>query len=655
MKYSFVLHAIAYGALVPACSLQARYRVIDSVDAPEQPAIDAVTEASADGDDARSDSDGGPAIDAPCASGATLCGARCVNLDSDPLNCGACASACPTGASGAGFACVSGRCVGGCDAGTFVGDASAGRCVRAPRPISPMSGSFLQGSSFEVRYADAPADAGPNRVRLCADPLCMSEVSGTTQNIAPGSGIASFTLTAAQRALFTTGYVFWQLLNGQGESPVWSLRLIPDPTPAPSATMGTGRRARAAFGASADFTGDGIDDPIVTGELEGIRRLYVVTPNSMDGSLSFSAPLAFPSGASASLVLARAGDVNGDGYSDLAVGAQSRDRVLVFLGGPNLVSSAPIVLDVVGASAIFGSNIAAAGDLDRDGYGDLAIADESAGAGAIGAVYVYWGGPRGPSRAVRTQVPAAEGFAPGGRFGSGLVGACDVDGDGIHDLLVGAPRSSTPRVHIYRGGTRTFASERRLQPMGETRFGGAIGCLGDVDNDGDHEWVTETELRSGPMLAVYLGSNDPGDVSSVMRTSSLLPIGPEPVRQFLPAYDIARDPSGLGHLDLAFLGTGALGVSVNQYINDRSGRFGAVETLSLSMPAMTNDVTASILHVASGEPVLILGAPTVGTNGAVGAAHPVGATGFRQPTNRDFRPLMGQPPGATRVGEVVLR
>lgn len=651
------LFLIVWSSLVAACSLRSRFTVVEGgLDADASIPVDARDDTQA-ADDVR---DAQQPADVRCAVSETACGGRCVDTQRDSLNCGACGARCATGEGLVGFACVEGRCVGGCDAGSFVGDAAGGRCVRVARPIAPMSGSFVQGATFELRFTDVPADVSGNRVRLCTDAACLSELAGVSMNLAAGASVATFTLDAAQRAMFTTGYVYWQLVNAMGQSPVWSLRLVPDPTPLPAANAASARRVRAAFGASADFTGDGRDELIVSAEVSGVRRVYVVTPPMGGGAVpTFTGPLSLASGYAASDVIARAGDVNGDGYSDFAVGGVPRDKVFVFLGGLNAVAATPIVLEAPPSSTAFGSNITAAGDLDRDGYGDLAIADENAPEGMNnGRVTVYWGGPSGPSSAVRTPVTTVEPVDERSRFGTALAGACDLDGDGAHDLIVSAPQSATPSVYMYRGVGRSFSAERRLRPASERRFGGALACLGDVDNDGDHEWVTETESTTamvGPVLVVYSGSDVVSDLSFVTRMGATLGIAPEPVQRFLPVFDLARDAESAGRLDIAYLGRSGPNVSVNVYVNRGASGFSAVDAVSLSAPSGTNQLSASILYTPSGEPALVVGAPTLGTIGAIAAVGASPTGGFRQPAAADFVQLVAMPAGASRVGEVMLR
>jgi hypothetical protein len=81
-----------------------------------------------------------------------------------------------------------------------------------------------------------------------------------------------------------------------------------------------------------------------------------------------------------------------------------------------------------GASPYFGNAIVPAGDVNGDGFGDLAVTAPA----ELGTVYVYRGTKDGPSGSPVT-------LSGTGYFGSAVTGAGDVDGDGLADVLVGAP------------------------------------------------------------------------------------------------------------------------------------------------------------------------------------------------------------------------
>src|SRR5262245_33013008 len=97
-------------------------------------------------------------------------------------------------------------------------------------------------------------------------------------------------------------------------------------------------------------------------------------------------------------VVAWVGDVNGDGYDDVLVGAfrypeiASVGQAYLYFGGPAMDSVADLVITPPsGGAGWFGVSVASAGDFNGDGHPDFIIGAQQAG--AEGKAFVYYGGP----------------------------------------------------------------------------------------------------------------------------------------------------------------------------------------------------------------------------------------------------------------------
>ncbi|HYC61886.1 MAG TPA: integrin alpha, partial [Thermoanaerobaculia bacterium] len=140
-----------------------------------------------------------------------------------------------------------------------------------------------------------------------------------------------------------------------------------------------------------------------------------------------------------------AGDVNGDGYGDVIVGAYFYDNgqndegaAFVYHGSAGGVdATADAQLESNQVSAQFGISVSGAGDVNGDGYGDVIVGADfyDNGQSDEGAAFVYHGSAGGVDATADAQLESNQGSA---HFGISVSGAGDVNGDGYGDVVVGA-------------------------------------------------------------------------------------------------------------------------------------------------------------------------------------------------------------------------
>ncbi|HUK62235.1 MAG TPA: VCBS repeat-containing protein, partial [Dongiaceae bacterium] len=203
-----------------------------------------------------------------------------------------------------------------------------------------------------------------------------------------------------------------------------------------------------------------------------------------------------------------AGDVNGDGYADVLVAQPlylvsgvSHGRVMLYPGSPSGIATAPSWSYIPTASGSLPGISMAVGDVNGDGYPDLAVGCPGftgTGGASQGEVLVFLGGPSGFATA---PAWSAAGSAGGDQFGSS-VALGDVNGDGYADVLVGAPQESHGQTHEGRAylwlghssglgsnGTPSNATWTAESDLAGANFGSSVAMLGDLNGDGRSEVV----------------------------------------------------------------------------------------------------------------------------------------------------------------------
>ncbi|MBD0838649.1 VCBS repeat-containing protein [Streptomyces sp. TRM68416] len=257
-------------------------------------------------------------------------------------------------------------------------------------------------------------------------------------------------------------------------------------------------------------------------------------------------------------------DFNGDGYDDIAVGSMSEEvrgdkngGMLAILWGSasGITGKGVSVPDPARSSHDYWGKNLAAGDFDGDGKADLAVGSSNS------TVYVYKGGftTGGTPGGRYTITPPIQGTDAGGPLN---LTAGDVSGDGRTDLVVDGYEEGTEygwNKNYFIPGTASgldTGSTRTLKP-------GVITAIGDIDNDGFGDivsgahWNATTSdgtaipdaAKGGKVWVTYGTADGPGSATGITQNTGNVPGTAEGNDYF--GYDLdLGDINGDGYQDL---------------------------------------------------------------------------------------------------------
>ncbi len=287
-----------------------------------------------------------------------------------------------------------------------------------------------------------------------------------------------------------------------------------------------------AVSRAGDGDGDGYDDLIIGAwgsGTAGAAYVYYGSATGIDGA-SEQKPTASDGayGDTFGCSVSDAGDVDGDGYDDLIVGAYQDDDNGLSSGSAYVYYGSATGIDVRREDKLIASDgfgydhygfpVSGAGDVDGDGFDDVIVAasahDDS------GAVYLYYGSATGIDSGSEHELTASDSYR-GDYFGCGISDAGDVDADGFDDVIVGAygdddRGGESGGAYVYFGSATGIDVSREHKLLASDGadydyFGNAVSGGGDVDGDGYHDVIVGAQADDdGGSLSgsayVYYGS-----------------------------------------------------------------------------------------------------------------------------------------------------
>ncbi len=378
-------------------------------------------------------------------------------------------------------------------------------------------GSAAGLSASPVNILDGPNE---NNANLGISVACAGDVNGDGYSdiIAGAPGLDD-------AANFDEGKAFIYFGNAGGASGI------------PNITLDDADQLGAAFGTSVasagDVNGDGFSDVIIGAELyddtntnEGVAFIYYGNTGLMTTPVCMLDD-ANQDDAGFGAAVASAGDVNGDGYSDVIIGAYfytdapfaQEGRAFVYHGSAAGISSgAATIHENNQADAHIGYSVASAGDVNGDGYSDVIVGANAYDNGQTdeGAAFVYHGSATGTSTSIATFIEINQANA---YMGFSVASAGDVNGDGYSDVIVGAfgydnGETDEGAAFVYHGsatGIIPTAAATLECNQAFANMGVSVASAGDVNGDGYGDVIVgaydyDNGLTDEGVAFVYHGS-----------------------------------------------------------------------------------------------------------------------------------------------------
>jgi hypothetical protein len=323
---------------------------------------------------------------------------------------------------------------------------------------------------------------------------------------------------------------------------------------------GAGGSAGLSVSGAGDINGDGIDDTIIGAYNMGeAGTSYVVYGGknlpaeinlaSLDGAQGITIGGAAVKDNQSGYSVSKAGDVNGDGIDDVIIGAANifgTGSGYIVYGSkylPSKINLAALqaidgmVITNLPSNIYYPASVSSAGDVNGDGINDVIIGAGSGGNNARGVSYIIYGSNSLPSNLVLppsvSQGITINGVNDYDFSGVSVSGAGDINGDGMDDVIIGAPYAGNKTGASYLVyGNRHLPANISLASLGRMQgitiwgaskddyTGSSVSGAGDINGDGIDDIVigaTGVNSQAGTSYIIY---GSPSNQTSI--TSNIL-------------------------------------------------------------------------------------------------------------------------------------
>ncbi len=214
-------------------------------------------------------------------------------------------------------------------------------------------------------------------------------------------------------------------------------------------------------------------------------------------------------------------------------------KVFVYFGGPQMNGEANLILEGSGWYYHFGSSLSIAGDVNGDGFKDIIIGAPRDDIDGRGRVYIYFGGPN------MDNIPDVylEGQEGADAFGFSVSGCGDANKDGYDDILIGACQwgavKDIGKAYLIYGGkeinllySTVFIGDSTKQELG--RF---VAGLGDINDDGFFDigilGLGYARIISGNGFSMFFEMNGSPEIGAFVNISGIDDLNNDHFNDFL--------------------------------------------------------------------------------------------------------------------------